>query len=111
VGFDKAWSLPEGEFADDVREATERLVCRLGYAEGIEELDKLWGVAPKASRVRCRSGPSRSGKANQVRVGYLNMQGDTPGEADQLTSAPRNRFSSDQHAGRSKRLAPGLAIV
>jgi hypothetical protein len=35
--------------ADDVREATERLVCRHGYAEGIEQLDKLWGVAPKAS--------------------------------------------------------------
>jgi len=29
--------------------ATERLVCRLGYAERIEQLDKLWGVAPKAS--------------------------------------------------------------
>jgi len=38
-----AWSLPDGELADDVREGTERLVCRLGYAEGIEQLDKLWG--------------------------------------------------------------------
>ena len=47
--LDKVWSLPQGEFADDVREATERLVCRLGYGEGIEELEKLWGVAPKAS--------------------------------------------------------------
>lgn len=46
--LDKAWSLPDGVFADDVREATERLVCRLGYAEGIEELERLWGVAPKS---------------------------------------------------------------
>jgi hypothetical protein len=49
LAFDKAWSLPDGELADDVREATERLVCRLVYAEGIEQLDKLWGVGPKAS--------------------------------------------------------------
>ncbi len=47
--LDKAWSLPEGEDADDVREATERLACRLGYGEGIEELEKLWGVAPKST--------------------------------------------------------------
>jgi len=46
--LDEAWSLPEGEYADDVREATERLVCRLGYGEGIEELERLWGVAPKS---------------------------------------------------------------
>jgi len=49
LAFDKASSLPDGELADDVREATERLVCRHGYAEGIEQLDKLWGVAFKAS--------------------------------------------------------------
>jgi hypothetical protein len=44
-----------------------------------------------------------------VRVGYLNMQGDTPGEADQLRSP--KRILCCQHAGRSKRLAPRLAIV
>ena len=66
LGFDKAWSLPEGEFADDVREATERLVCRLGYAEGIEELDKLWGVAPKASSTAQRWVVQDGQRAQQV---------------------------------------------
>lgn len=47
--FDQAWGLPAGEYADDVREATERLSCRLGFDEAVEELRRLWGVAPDAS--------------------------------------------------------------
>jgi hypothetical protein len=66
LSFDEAWSLPEGEFADDVREATERLVCRLGYAEGIEQLEKLWGVAPKASSTAQRWVVQDGQRAQQV---------------------------------------------
>lgn len=33
--MDKACSLPNCMLADDVREATERLVCRLGQGKGI----------------------------------------------------------------------------
>jgi hypothetical protein len=47
--LDEAWSLPEGDYADDVREATERLACRLGYGEAMEQLQALWGIAPAAS--------------------------------------------------------------
>jgi len=46
--LDKAWSLPNSVLADDVRAATERLVSRLGHGEGLEEIEKLWGVAPKS---------------------------------------------------------------
>jgi hypothetical protein len=48
VAFDKAWSLPQGDHADDAREATERVVWRLGHAEGIEEPDKLWGYVQRS---------------------------------------------------------------
>lgn len=48
--FDQAWGLPTGEYADDVREATERLSCRLGsFEEAGAELQYLWRVAPDAS--------------------------------------------------------------
>lgn len=48
--FDQAWGLPTGEYADDVREATERLSCRLGsFEEAVAELQYLWRVAPDAS--------------------------------------------------------------
>jgi hypothetical protein len=44
--FDEAWSIPAGDYSDDVREATERLACRLGFDEAVAELGQLWGVAP-----------------------------------------------------------------
>jgi len=47
--FDERWRLPAGDYADDVREATERLSCRLGFREAVDELEHLWGVAPDAS--------------------------------------------------------------
>lgn len=48
--FDQAWGLPAGAYADDVREATERLSCRLGsFEEAVAELQYLWSVAPDAS--------------------------------------------------------------
>jgi hypothetical protein len=47
--FDEAWRLPAGEYADDVREAAERLSVRLTFAEAVAELKYLWGVAPDAS--------------------------------------------------------------
>jgi hypothetical protein len=47
--FDERWHLPVGDYADDVREATERLSCRMGFREAVEELQHLWGVAPDAS--------------------------------------------------------------
>jgi len=47
--FDQRWHLPAGDYADDVREATERLACRLGFREAVEELGHLWGVAPDAT--------------------------------------------------------------
>jgi hypothetical protein len=48
--IDEAWKLPEGEYADDVREATDRLSCRLpSFEEAVAELKYLWGVAPDAS--------------------------------------------------------------
>jgi hypothetical protein len=48
--FDQVWGLPTGEYADDVREATNRLSCRLGsFEEAVAELQYLWGVAPDAS--------------------------------------------------------------
>jgi hypothetical protein len=49
LAFDKRWALPAGDYADDVREAIERLSCRLGYQEAVQELKALWGVAPDAS--------------------------------------------------------------
>lgn len=51
--FDKAWGLPAGEYTDDVREATERLSCRLGsFEEAVAELRNLWGIAPDASTAK-----------------------------------------------------------
>ena len=51
--FDAAWGLPAGEYSDDVREATDRLSCRLGsFAEAVEELRYLWGVAPEGSTAK-----------------------------------------------------------
>ncbi len=47
--LDARWDLPEGDYADDVREATERLACRLGYREAVDELRHLWGVAPDST--------------------------------------------------------------
>ena len=48
--FDRAWGMPAGEYADDVREATDRLSCRLGsFEEAVAELQYLWSVAPDAS--------------------------------------------------------------
>jgi hypothetical protein len=47
--FDARWGLPEGDYTDDVREATERLACRLGYREAVDELKYLWGVAPDST--------------------------------------------------------------
>lgn len=51
--FDQAWGLPEGEYTDDVREATERLSCRLGsFEEAVTELRYFWCVAPDASTAK-----------------------------------------------------------
>ena len=51
--FDRLWGLPAGEYADDVREATERLSCRLpSFEEAVAELQYLWGVAPDASTAK-----------------------------------------------------------
>lgn len=51
--FDEAWAVPTGQYADDVREATERLACRLGgFDEAVEELRYLWGVAPDGSTAK-----------------------------------------------------------
>mgnify|MGYP001600707198 FL=1 len=51
--FDEAWGLPEGKYADDVREATDRLACRLGsFADAVEELRHLWGLAPDGSTAK-----------------------------------------------------------
>jgi hypothetical protein len=51
--FDEAWGLPAGEYADDVREATERLACRMGsFDEAVEELRYLWAVAPDGSTAK-----------------------------------------------------------
>ena len=50
--LDEAWSLPAGDYTDDVREATDRLSCRLGFREAVAELDYLWGVAPEASTAK-----------------------------------------------------------
>lgn len=51
--FDQTWALPAGEYADDVREATDRLACRLGsFEEAVAELQYLWRVAPAASTAK-----------------------------------------------------------
>lgn len=51
--FDQTWGLPAGEYTDDVREAAERLSCRLGsFEEAVAELQYLWGVAPDASTAK-----------------------------------------------------------
>jgi hypothetical protein len=50
--LDVAWSLPAGDYTDDVREATERLACRLGFDEAVAELAHLWGVAPEGSTAK-----------------------------------------------------------
>ena len=51
--LDGAWSLPAGDYTDDVREATDRLSCRLGFQEAVAELHHLWGIAPDASTAKC----------------------------------------------------------
>jgi hypothetical protein len=51
--FDEAWAVPTGQYADDVREATERLACRMGsFDEAVEELRYLWAVAPDGSTAK-----------------------------------------------------------
>lgn len=50
--LDKTWALPAGQYADDVREAMDRLSCRMGFREAVAELDHLWGVAPDASTAK-----------------------------------------------------------
>ena len=50
--LDRAWGLPAGDYTDDVREATDRLSCRLGFQEAVAELDHLWGIAPDASTAK-----------------------------------------------------------
>ena len=51
--FDAAWGLPAGEYSDDVREATDRLSCRLSsFDEAVAELQYLWGVAPDGSTAK-----------------------------------------------------------
>lgn len=51
--FDTAWRLPAGEYSDDVREATDRLSCRLGsFEEAVAEMRYLWSVAPDASTAK-----------------------------------------------------------
>lgn len=51
--FDQLWGLPAGEYADDIREATERLSCRLpSFEEAVDELKYLWGIAPDASTAK-----------------------------------------------------------
>ena len=50
--LDEAWALPEGGYADDVREATERLACRMPFREAVEELEHLWLVAPDPSTAK-----------------------------------------------------------
>jgi len=50
--LDRAWGLPTGHYTDDVREATDRLSCRLGFQEAVAELHHLWGVAPDASTAK-----------------------------------------------------------
>jgi hypothetical protein len=51
--FDHSWGLPAGEYTDDVREAAERLSCRLGsFEEAVMELRYFWYVAPDASTAK-----------------------------------------------------------
>jgi hypothetical protein len=51
--FDEAWGLPTvGEYADDVREATDRLASRLGFGEAVAELNHFWGIAPDGSTAK-----------------------------------------------------------
>jgi len=50
--LDQACGLPDGDYSDDVREATDRLSCRLGFQEAVAELHHLWGVAPDASTAK-----------------------------------------------------------
>jgi hypothetical protein len=51
--FDEAWGFPAGEYADDVREAAERLAIRLAsFDEAVDELNYLWGVAPDGSTAK-----------------------------------------------------------
>jgi hypothetical protein len=47
--FDERWKLPDADYGEDVREATERLAIRMGFREAADELRHLWGVAPDAS--------------------------------------------------------------
>lgn len=46
------WELPSGRYSAEIREATERLSCRLGYGEAVDELAHLWGVAPDKSTAK-----------------------------------------------------------
>ena len=50
--LDEAWGVPSGAYTDDVREATERLSCRLGFDEAVEELQHLWGVSPDGTTAK-----------------------------------------------------------
>jgi hypothetical protein len=50
--LDTTWALPAGDYADDVREALDRLSCRMTFREATAELDHLWGVAPDASTAK-----------------------------------------------------------
>ncbi|NUN13948.1 MAG: hypothetical protein HUU55_09985 [Myxococcales bacterium] len=46
------WELPAGRYSAEIREATERLSCRLGYGEAVDELMHLWGVGQDKSTAK-----------------------------------------------------------
>ena len=66
--FDEAWGLPAGDYADDVREATDRLACRLGFDEAVAELQHLWGVAPDGSTAKRWVGQDGTRAAQSMRA-------------------------------------------
>ena len=66
--FDEAWGLPAGDYSDDVREATDRLACRLGFDEAVAELQHFWGVAPDGSTAKRWVGQDGVRAAESVQV-------------------------------------------
>jgi hypothetical protein len=66
--FDEAWAIPAGDYADDVREATDRLSCRLGFDEAVAELRQFWGVAPDATTAHRWVGQDGARAAESVRT-------------------------------------------
>lgn len=66
--FDEAWRLPPGEYADDVREATDRMACRLGsFKEAVEEVRYMWGVEIDPSTAQRWVGEDGARAAEAVR--------------------------------------------